>query len=63
VFVSIVEELEGIVGVMAINNKEACMTVGLPRCVFLEVSKPKYGQFTICPPFLRVTEPLIYAQY
>ena len=25
----VVEELEGIVGIVAIDNKEACMTVGL----------------------------------
>jgi len=53
----IVKELKGVVGVMAINDKEACMTVGLPHCVCLKVGKPEYGQLTIRPPFLRVTKP------
>jgi len=47
----IVKELKGVVGVMAIDNKEACMTVGPLCCVSLEVGKPEYSQFTICPPF------------
>jgi len=63
VYSGMVEELEGVVGVMAINNKEACMTVGPLCCVFLEVGKPEYGQFAIRPPFLRVTEPFAYVQY
>ena len=29
VCLGVVKEFEGIVGVVAINNKEACMTIGL----------------------------------
>jgi hypothetical protein len=49
-------------GVVAINNEEACTTIGLLCCVFLEVGEPKYSKFAVCPSFLRVTESYVYAQ-
>ena len=48
----IIKELKGVVGVVAINNREVCMTIGHPCCTFLKVGEPDYSQFAICPPFL-----------
>ena len=43
----IIKELKGVVRVMAINNKEACMYISLPCCTFLKVGEPDYSQFAI----------------
>jgi hypothetical protein len=59
VCVSEVKELEGIMGVMAIDNEEAGTAICLPRRMFLKVGKPEYGQFTVCPSFLRIAKPFI----
>jgi hypothetical protein len=49
-------------GVMAINNKEAGTAVCLLHRMFLEVGKPEYSQFTVCPSFLRIAKPFICGQ-
>jgi len=47
----IIKELKRIVGVVTIDNEEACMTISCLRRMFLEVGKPEYGQLAICPSF------------